>query len=556
VNNPANLIPIPTQAATSVLAYTPSEPDAGATLDPLASPGPALSPTPLLTIPAGVDLPNPDGLTVSCPSNTLSVAMNLNGSPPLAISRIEGTDAALFFIADGGLYALPRQNADAGDASLTPVLTPGMGAASRPVQELTDLALSLSGSLLYTLDKAGSVYRIIVPTQEATLFYRPDPDHDIEFDPQMMALTVDESGEVLLLDSSNGFIWRVADLNTLERVGASRGLTSGMDLAISGEAIYALRDDGATLIVNRGLGSSSWRDGRGIALALGLKTSRHLGIDMLLLVDAMRREVTGFLPGERDPITRHAFAFPEMGMLRDAVYTGGRLYAIADSTLYVYPGDTGDEAPCLPLDRAAFARPTLYGLDLIGLATGLRYPIREARLPAYHRLYPGAGRLYRLGVHQGLDIYSLDSPEGFGIGWPALAAGAGDVTYSSTGYVPMGDGEFNTLVATAEAVGFTPPEALDRFSGRMVVIDHGARLETAYLHLDEIAPGAFQNGRIQTGQPVGTVGVTGTDAEVRSGTVGAHLHFEVYVTGKYLGYGITIRETMWWLAAIFPDAAR
>jgi murein DD-endopeptidase MepM/ murein hydrolase activator NlpD len=58
------------------------------------------------------------------------------------------------------------------------------------------------------------------------------------------------------------------------------------------------------------------------------------------------------------------------------------------------------------------------------------------------------------------------------------------------------------------------------FSGRTIIIDHGAGLLSLYAHLSGVDTSVAQ--KISAGAPIGKVGATGR-------VTGPHLHFTVYL---------------------------
>lgn len=64
-------------------------------------------------------------------------------------------------------------------------------------------------------------------------------------------------------------------------------------------------------------------------------------------------------------------------------------------------------------------------------------------------------------------------------------------------------------------------------SGIMLKIKHSDRYTTAYLHLRSIAKGIKRGSKVQRGQVIGAVGMTGL-------STGPHLHYSLYDRGRYV----------------------
>lgn len=547
---------MPTSSVPVVVTATPGGDPAAAPVDAEPVGGgensgepageiPVVSGTPLVV------LPGEGGVSVACEGNTLRLPLAPDGQPAGAASRVVSDGEYLYLLVDGSLYRASLAAVDTGSAALEPLLPAGTRIAGPVVHEITDLALDAGAQLLYALDKAGHLYRLALSTGTVSLAYRATDDPDSDLTSEMLAVTVDERGRPVMLDTAFGALWTPADLTSLDLVGQSQSLIEGVDIATSGGQFYVLERDGGFVTVSQPIGSSSWQASGERDLPLSLSASDHLGIGVLVTVDALRREVTALRPGSGDVLTRQVFGFTDMGLLRDATFAGGRLYAVADGDLYVFPGPASgseDIACAAPRD---YARPTLYGTDVLALTQGWQYPIEGGSLPDWGRLYPGGSRIYRQGVHHGVDIYHWNAPDGFTVGWHVVAPADGDVTEATVGYVPMSAEEFDELVASSAAAGMTLPETLERFGGIQIELDHGGGVRTAYLHLNSVADGVDAGGSVSEGQFIGTVGVTGTEGEASAQVAVAHLHFEIWIGDRYLGQGIGLIETMWWFDQIF-----
>lgn len=544
--------PAPVPTATPGATSQPEAVLDAAAISP-AAPA-SLPPEPRAPLPAG------GGVSVVCENNALRLPLTfpgLEGSQPFgAVSRLLADESYLYIVADGGLYRVDRDALDEGVVNLRPLLAPGARVGERVVQELSDIAADPARGLIYALDKAGHIYRYELDGGRSALVYRISPDAPYDIFPQLIAITVDGLHRPVALDTAYGALWTPTGLADLEQLTQDDGLTDGVDVAAVGDVFYVLHRDGRISQAAESGGALAWAGPGDREAAFSLFASDHLGAPLIITVDGPRREVTSLLPEEGSEQTFTLFAYPDMGLLRDAAYAGGRLYAVADSSLIVYPAPASEVSgePCTPLLPEAMAQPLLYEEDLISLLSAYVFPIEGGSLPFWPRLYPGAIRGYRLGVHEGIDIFFWNAPEGFGIGSPVLAMSAGRVVRALVDYVDLTTAEYNLLVDRAAAAGETPREVLDRFSGMQVVIDHGSGVRTVYSHLNSIAPGVEEGAIVQAGDVIGTVGVTGTQGEVEPDMAAPHLHFEIWIGDRYLGKGVTIAETMWWLEqAIGPE---
>jgi murein DD-endopeptidase MepM/ murein hydrolase activator NlpD len=167
--------------------------------------------------------------------------------------------------------------------------------------------------------------------------------------------------------------------------------------------------------------------------------------------------------------------------------------------------------------------------------SGFRFPIEGGCLPTNENLWPNAPRAYRFGIHEGVDFYSYDNCTTIVEGTPVVAMKGGTVIRADHNYVGLTLGELNELLTRSEQQGFTDAEALDRFRGRQVWIDHGGGIVTRYAHLSGIPDNIQKGTKVSAGDVVAYVGDSGTPESVTAPGVEIHLHFEIRVGDSFLG---------------------
>jgi murein DD-endopeptidase MepM/ murein hydrolase activator NlpD len=169
---------------------------------------------------------------------------------------------------------------------------------------------------------------------------------------------------------------------------------------------------------------------------------------------------------------------------------------------------------------------------------GFVFPIVGSCLPSGDQLMPNAPRVYRNGIHEGVDFYPGYNCAPIGRATDVVAAKGGCVTRSDLNYTDLTPAELQIHSANPNT-----EEALDKYRGRQVWIDHGtcaarSGIVTRYAHLLSIAPGIVAGATVTQGQLIAFVGESGTPESVTNPGHEYHLHFEVRVGTSYLGKGL------------------
>lgn len=149
---------------------------------------------------------------------------------------------------------------------------------------------------------------------------------------------------------------------------------------------------------------------------------------------------------------------------------------------------------------------------------------------------PGAPRHYRQGVHEGTDFY-------WAKGTPVYAVASGTVIRATVDYEAPSESAFNRRRAENLELGYTAPDNLDFYRGRQIWILQEDGLVARYAHLSEMADGIVEGTAVTAGQQIGLIGNSGSPASIDSETADAHLHFELWLDGHYLGQFLRPIET-------------
>jgi murein DD-endopeptidase MepM/ murein hydrolase activator NlpD len=170
---------------------------------------------------------------------------------------------------------------------------------------------------------------------------------------------------------------------------------------------------------------------------------------------------------------------------------------------------------------------------------GFTFPFEGGCLPSNPRVMPNAPREYRNGFHEGVDFYNGDVCVPVDRGIPLVVMFDGVVVRADHDYVDITPQQVVDLAAKTARQGFSDAETLDTYRGRQVWIDHGGGVVTRYAHMDTIDASLFVGKEVRAGDPVGTVGESGTPESVTAPGTEYHLHLEVRVGDSFLGAGLS-----------------
>ncbi len=433
---------------------------------------------------------------------------------PIAIK----TDGNHLFLLDGGriLYLDLRQ-------PLPPeiLLQAGDVVDGVVVQEIMDLAL-ISGSLL-ALDRASDVYRYDF-AQSAWSLERFERPAGLASSRYFIELDATENGRYLL-DTNYQYVMQYQP-DGGEYAFTLPDTARGISMSAIGDDVYVLtqRMDNGTVEARR---YNFFAESRYFRPKMLFEQARQiLATDTAVYIldkegrrlwelDAVngRLQTLTQLP-QTDPATTMTLN-PQTGEL---ILAGQeRLYFLNDTTRFA--GING--GPQLE-------GPQPHDPQLLASVQPKLIPIAGSGITSRDLQLPGAPRHYRLGIHEGIDFYWQP-------GTPIRAVADGTVIRAIQDFVPLDRQTYIQLQAETEALTYTSPETLDLYRGRQVWVQHADGTIARYLHMRVISPEVVVGSTVTQGQILGEIGNSGSPVSPDSDTEDAHLQFELWVEGSYLG---------------------
>lgn len=417
---------------------------------------------------------------------------------------------------------------------------PGLKVGGVPLQEFLSFTYFPARKSIIVLDKSGSLFEFFCGNGLWAVF-RANQRILGSPDPHYLALAA-AGDHICLLDPERNQIWRYPARTVAQRYfkdvlpwrirSGDPNVSDAIDFVIDG-ATYVLRRDGRITRYpsdahggNGNPQSVNWRH------LSGLRPSRlGAGGDLLYVIERENNRV--FAIDRRNGQWKQ-FLFGPTSDLRGMLVDADGFWII-DGNRFVFRS----------LAQAEGNKESVFPRRLDPRFSGIAIPIQGAHLPHHPGVYPGARRLYRHGVHQGLDFFH-DPGAGTRVAMdtPAIAAETGKVIRADVHYKDMTAAEYSRIMHNCNRDQFCSEADEDQFRGCQVWLDHGNGLITRYAHLNKARSDLKPGMIVKRGEVVGYIGVSGTGENHPGRLKHPHLHFELWLDGHYLGYGLSTAETV------------
>jgi len=470
------------------------------------------------------------------------------GVAPLAVARVQDD---LYFLGPSGLWfcAGAKQVAGSPDLLILRRLGPPDGPINGvPWQEFNDFTYLKEKQALVILDKSGDLFQYVPATKAWTIFRKNGPSLGSP-DPDYISLCAVGKGSLALLDPERNQVWNVEEHGKAQRFfrevlpwhvrAGDPFVGDGFNLAFD-DSLYILRRHGAiSRMTETGQGQvhfgvenyqkpSHERPTRIIVSDDGVKKGFYI----------VERENNRVLRIDRGTGETKAFIFAAEATNLRNLLPAPQGFWILSGNYFLYRG----------LDSATNIGAKCNPRKLDPILQGMLFPVPGHGLPNHVGVFPGARRLYRYGVHEGMDIF------GPAMGTAVRAVKDGVVVRTDANFVDMTAAKLDSVMAQCQREHRTSEKNEDLFRGCQVWIDHGNGMVTRYAHLERTNPALRLHEKIKRGELLGYVGVSGTGQNLPGRAKYPHLHFEIRLGDKYLGWGLTPQETIGVYEDIFGGA--
>jgi murein DD-endopeptidase MepM/ murein hydrolase activator NlpD len=410
------------------------------------------------------------------------------------------------------------------------LLAPGDWVEDVLVIEPLDLALTADSLLV--LDRAGDVYRYVLAKQRWSLVRHDRPIGDMS---SHYYVALDD---YVLVEPSYNFAMQFGP-NRADRFWQLPDDKLPVDVSTAVTQTAVLLQDAATLTATVWL----YADATHIETfqpTVEMRQPRQVVLTdtaVYVLDEAGRRLLT------LAPDTGALLAVTQLPPVSTLAVDGERLILAGQNQLYFvdaperWAGISGGPrfVGVAPHDTAVWSNRGPFLIPVQGSQAGLR----DLQLP-------GAPRHYRLGVHEGVDFY-------WAAGTPVLAAMDGVVIRATHEYELPDERVFAEQREELKERGYSTADDMDFYRGMQVWIEHPDGTVARYAHLSGIEEQMVAGTAVTAGQPIGLVGNTGSPLSVSSATEDAHLHFELWLNGHYLGQFLRPVEVRELVAALFSE---
>jgi murein DD-endopeptidase MepM/ murein hydrolase activator NlpD len=190
--------------------------------------------------------------------------------------------------------------------------------------------------------------------------------------------------------------------------------------------------------------------------------------------------------------------------------------------------------------------------EIIEQLAVLSSPLQGIKPDLYPSHIPGAKRLYRGGVHEGLDWYSYSTGAVINDRTPVYGMGEGTVVRVDRqyeGYKSAGEREEDLRLCRIHEK--TPLYILDKLRGRQVWVQYENGVQARFAHLSSISKDLEVGSTVTRDTFIGFVGNSGTSGEVKKDGTEMHLHVDLLVKGRLFWEGLTKEEVTHIIKTVF-----